>query len=575
MSARTEAPIAIGPDLSGGRILVVEDDAGHAEAIRRAFENVGLGANLRGVRTLAEFRQEEAAGSLDLALVDYKLPDGRAIEILTSPPEDGPFPVLVMTSFGNEQIAVEAMRSGAIDYVVKSPEAFAGMPRIVERALGQWRVLQEKKRTELRNRQLTRVYGLLSGINQAIVRIRNLEALLPEACRIAVEVGGFQAAWIGLFQPDSTKLLFSRQAGRSVVGLEDPGPGASTLETGKRTVCNDVRIDEAGALWREAAIRHDLLAWAALPLVVEGATIGSFCLFSGEPGLFDETEMELLDELAMDLSFAIETSRKEVARAKAEAEIERLNASLEERIRERTAQLESANRELESFSYSVSHDLRAPLRAIDGFSRLLAEESGNRLDEKARDRLGRIRDGVGRMGRLVDDLLSLAKLGRATVKPEPLDLGSLASEIDAELRAANPGRRVEFLTATGLVARADPSLAGILLRNLLGNAWKFTSKKPAARVEIGVEGTEAERVFFVRDDGAGFDTGLAFQLFEPFRRLHRTDEFEGSGIGLAIVRRIVQRHGGRAWIEGAEGRGATVRFTLPDPIDGPKEGVAR
>ena len=552
-------------------VLVVEDDPAHAEAIRRAFERSGAGAVLITVRTLDEFKRETAVDTPDLALLDLKLPDGRAIDVLTSPPEEGRFPVVVMTSFGNEQVAVEAMKAGALDYVVKSPEAFASMPRTVERALGHWRVLQERRNAQRRSRQMTRVYRLLSDINQAIVRVRDLDLLFPEACRIAVEEGGFRAAWIGLLEPGSARLSFSRQAGVVVVGPEDPGPAASTLETGRRVVCNDVRVDEAGTPWREAALRNDLLAWAALPLSVERAVVGSFCLYSSEPGIFDETEMALLDELAMDLSFAIETSRKESARAKAEAEVVRLNASLEAKVRERTAELEASNRELESFSYSVSHDLRAPLRAIDGFGHLLSEELGDRIGEKGQHLLDRILEGARKMGHLVDDLLSLSKLGRTTVNPECLDLGPLARAIDAELRAASPGRQVEFVVGSGLVATADPSLLGILLHNLLGNAWKFTSRRPGARIEIGVEDAPTEKVFYVRDDGAGFDMGLSFQLFEPFRRLHRTDEFEGTGIGLAIVRRIVQRHGGRVWIEGAVDRGATVRFTLPAPAGEPEK----
>ncbi|MBI5444102.1 MAG: GAF domain-containing protein, partial [Deltaproteobacteria bacterium] len=274
------------PDGAAFRLLIVEDDEGHAEAIRRAFEGCGSGASLSMGRTLADFRRAREAGSTDLALVDLNLPDGRAIEILSSPLEEGPFPVLVMTSFGNEQVAVEAMKAGAIDYVVKSPEAFAGMPRTVERARRQWRVLQEKRQVERRNRQLTRVYRLLSDINQAIVRVRDLEALFAEACRVAVETGGVQGAWIGLLDEGSTGLAFSRQSGNAAVDAMDPGPVWAAIAAGARSICNDVRVEGAAAPWREPALRCGVLSWAALPLVVEGAVVGAFCLYSAEAGTF-------------------------------------------------------------------------------------------------------------------------------------------------------------------------------------------------------------------------------------------------------------------------------------------------
>lgn len=247
----------------------------------------------------------------------------------------------------------------------------------------------------------------------------------------------------------------------------------------------------------------------------------------------------------------------------AENQILLLNTRLEQRVAERTARLEAANRELESFSYSVSHDLRSPLRGIDGFSRTLMEKHAGQLDERGQHYLGRIRAATRRMGRLIDDLLELARLGRGDLDRVSLDLSILAAGIITELRQANPDRRVEFVVAPALAARADPTLVRVALANLLGNAWKFTGKKAWARIELGVMRHDGEPVFFVRDDGAGFDMAYADKLFSPFQRLHGQKEFEGSGVGLATVQRIIHRHGGHIWAESQVGRGATFLFTLP------------
>ena len=250
-------------------------------------------------------------------------------------------------------------------------------------------------------------------------------------------------------------------------------------------------------------------------------------------------------------------------RKQAEQEIRKLNEELEQRVRERTAQLESAVRELEAFSYSVSHDLRAPLRAIDGFSHLLLEDYGNGLDDKAQSHLGRIRAATQRMGAIIDDLLRLSRVTRADLKPRHLSLSDMAEEIIGELRGEQAERAVRFTVSPGLEATADPNLMRIVLENLLRNAWKFTSKHPEAHIEFAGETRNGEKVFYVRDDGAGFDMTFVGKLFRAFERLHGAKEFEGTGIGLAIVQRIIQRHGGRLWAEGAIEKGATFFFTLP------------
>lgn len=254
---------------------------------------------------------------------------------------------------------------------------------------------------------------------------------------------------------------------------------------------------------------------------------------------------------------------------RAEERVRALNRTLEARVAARTRELERANRELEAFSYSVSHDLRAPLRSLEGFSRRLLERHAARLDDEGRDYLARIRAAAGRMDALIDALLQMAHLSRATLERRPLDLSAIAAQVEADLRQGEPGRRVEVRIHDGLAASGDPALVANLLQNLLGNAWKFTGGRADARIEVGRErradGTDA---FFVRDNGAGFAPEQAAKLFRPFQRLHAQEEFQGHGIGLASVRRIVERHGGEVWAEGRPGQGACFWFTLPDPPAG-------
>jgi signal transduction histidine kinase len=223
---------------------------------------------------------------------------------------------------------------------------------------------------------------------------------------------------------------------------------------------------------------------------------------------------------------------------------------------------ERVNRELESFSYTVSHDLRAPLRGIDGFSLALLEEYGAVLDETGRSYLNRVRAGTQRMGALIDDLLGLAKVSRADLRRGPVDLAAMVREVDAEIRQGEAGREVEMVVAPEATVLADPALLRVAVENLLRNAWKFTSKRERARIEFGVRDEGGPREFFVRDDGAGFDPAHAGKLFGAFQRLHAAQEFPGTGIGLATVQRIVSRHGGRVWAEGKVGAGATFYFAF-------------
>jgi len=563
----------------------------------------------------------------------------------------------------------------------------------------------ERREAERRIARLNRVYSVLSGINQTIVRTRDRQQLFEEACRIAVEKGSFRFAWIGLVDEATLLVKPAARYGHEEGYLEririsvaevpeGRGPTGTALREGRYFICNDIEHDPLMLPWQEEALKRGYRASGAFPIREEGRVIGALNLYASEPGFFDEEELYLLQELAADISLAMDSilheaqrdraeselraerdfisavldvagalvvvldpqgrivrfnraceeaagysfeevqgrrvwemllipeevepvkavfeslrsgqfpnkyenywvakdgSRRLIAwsntaipgpegsvryvigtgiditrRRQAEEEIWRLNADLERRVIERTARLEALNRELEAFSYSVSHDLRAPLRSIDGFSQSLLEDYAGRLDDTGRDYLCRVRAASQRMAQLIDDLLNLSRITRAEIYREEVDLSALARSIVAELQKSQPERPVEFTIAPGLAAEGDARLLRIALENLLNNAWKFTSKHPAARIEFGAMEQEGQTVYFIRDDGAGFDMAYADKLFGAFQRLHTASEFPGTGIGLATVQRIIHRHGGCVWARGEVERGATFYFTLTTKED--------
>jgi len=271
------------------------------------------------------------------------------------------------------------------------------------------------------------------------------------------------------------------------------------------------------------------------------------------PATPDMEEVATLVEAFNEMLFAIQ---------KRDAELLAARGTLERKVEERTAELEAANKELEAFSYSVSHDLRAPLRSVDGFAQALLEDYGDKLDDFGKQNLQRVRAAASRMGMLIDDLLKLSRVTRAEMRREKSDLSAIAKSIAQSLEEAEPERKVDFKIEDGLAADGDPRLLRVALENLLRNAWKYTSRHDHARIEFGRSKENGKSIFYVRDDGAGFDPRYADRLFGAFQRLHGVSEFPGTGIGLATVQRIIRRHGGEVWAEAEVEKGATFYFSV-------------
>lgn len=328
------------------------------------------------------------------------------------------------------------------------------------------------------------------------------------------------------------------------------------MQAGKVYVIEDVQALSPLPATIQTTQADGLRSYVRVPLVAQGELIGSLNLMADRPGAFSVEDVDVAREVADQLAVALQQARLH-------AQVQRYAAELEARVAERTARLMEINAELEAFASSVSHDLRAPLRSIDGFSQILLEDYADRLDAKGQDYLQRVRRATQHMGELIDALLMLSRVTQVELQCEPLDLSALAQTIAAELQQHEPARQVEFVIAEELQVSGDPRLLRVVLENLLGNAWKYTAKHAQARLEVGaISQPDGRLAYFVRDDGAGFDMAHADKLFRLFQRLHGPSEFAGTGVGLVTVQRIIHRHGGRVWAEAAVEQGTTVYFTL-------------
>jgi DNA-binding response OmpR family regulator len=525
------------PDETGDLVLVIDDSPSFCAALAEALEAAGYraaaaGSGEEGLRRAAELRP-------CALVVDGQLPGIDGAAVIRRVRLDAALrhlPCLLLTGSEDRGAELRALESGADAFARKEEDVAILLARLAA-------ILRNAAPPQAPQAPVSlHAPKKLLAVDDSETHLQALaERLRGEGYEVVPARSGEEALDLLAVEPVDCILLDVMMPG---LGGEETcrriKAAAATRDT--PIIMLTARDDRAAMLQGLAAGADDYIAKSADFEVLRARLLAQL-----RRRQFEDENRTLREELL----------RREMAAAEARAahELAATRAALVE-------ELERKNRELEAFSYSVSHDLRAPLRGIDGFSQALLEDYGAALPPPAQDYLRRVRAAAQRMGELIDDLLQLSRVGRAPLQRRRIDLSALARSVVAELRRAAPDRAVEVTIADGLVAEADPGLIRALLENLLGNAWKFTAKTDAAAIAFEAAEAAGETAFVVRDNGVGFDMAHADRLFAPFQRLHSEAEFPGTGIGLATVRRIVDRHGGRAWAEAAPGRGAAIFWTL-------------
>jgi signal transduction histidine kinase/FixJ family two-component response regulator len=529
------------------RVLHLEDNDIDALLVRNALQRANFAIEIERVSSPVQFRSSIRGCPFDVILTDNDVLGFSGKAAVEAARQSCPnTPVIVISGAADTQQVEAAMNAGATDYILKD-HLWQLVP-----ALRQIKVApdQEIDDTELRRRN-TALVRLVAAL-QDLSRARDVATIITVVCKAARELTGADAAAFML-----------REDEQCYCAGED---GVRSLWKGQRfpiTAC----ADGWAMLNRQPAVIEDVHADPRIPPDVYRSTFvkgllsvpidgsvpaGAIGSYWAQPHRAAQAEVEVLQALANSTAIAMENLQA--------------NAALEQRVRDRTLQLEAANRELDAFSYSVSHDLRAPLRGINFYTQMFVDGLSRR-DENAETFLAGITSLTRSMNDLIDNLMKLAKLSRVELVRDMVNLSAIAQEVIDHFRLQAPDRQTDVRIQQGLRVQGDAGLLQMVLESLLSNAWKFTARRNPTVIEFGrstqTDGTTM--AFFVRDNGAGFDMAYADRLFVPFQRLHSADEFGGVGIGLAIVQRIIHRHGGRVWAEAGLDSGATFFFTLPQP----------
>ncbi|PWU09733.1 MAG: histidine kinase [Verrucomicrobia bacterium] len=526
------------------RILHLEDSPTDAFLLKRALTASGIEAEVALAQNQAQFSAALEGEPFDVILADGSLPGFTGFEALEEVKKRCPDTPFVCVSGTGEERQVKALLSaGASDFVTKDNDRH--LIATIGRVIAAKRYQTELLRLVRHNKAMTRLVAAVQQLSLA----RDLNGIMSVVRTTARELTGADGA------------TFVLRDGEFCYYAEEDA--IAPLWKGQRFPLSAC-ISGWAMLNRQPAIIPDIYADPRVPVQAYRPTfvkslvmvpirteapigaIGNYWAVQRKPA---PEEVELLQALANTTAVAMENVQ--------------VYAELEERVRKRTAELEAANRELDSFSYAVAHDLGAPLRTMRGFTGILFHDYGPKLDPAAKELMDTITGAGKQMSDLIADLLQLSKVSKAPIQKRNVRLDDLARQIIAHLRVDDPKREVDAQVGEGLEAQGDPGLLRNVLENLLSNAWKYTSKTAGARIEFGaVSGPDGTLVFHVKDNGAGFDMKHADSLFRPFHRLHTQTEFPGTGVGLATVQRIIQRHGGKIWAQSEEGKGASFYFTL-------------
>ena len=648
------------------KILLIEDNPGDARLIQELLKETGSQYDINITEKLELGLSLLAVNKVDVVLLDMNLPDSRGLETLIRVVSQFPhIPIVLMTSVDDTELAAQAVRLGAQDYLVKGQVDGELLRRSlvysIERKQAEETILKAKEEWEStfnsdpdlivildpRHRVLRAnkamadrlgvtpekcvglyCYEVVHGLPSApdfcphslscqdgkehVIEVHeprlggdflvsttpmcNKQDNIIGSVHVARDITNLKRAEkalkvnnerLEILSEANSLLLSSEEPERMVQRIAskvmehlncdcffnfivDEGAGKLRLnayagipeETAKgiawinygeaicgcaardgcRIVSEDVQHngDVRAALVRSFGVQ----AYAAHPLTIGVKTIGTLSFGTRSRAHFREDELEMMKTIAGQVSIAMERKL------------------YEEDLKRYATELESTNKELEAFSYSVSHDLRAPLRTIEGFSQAVMEEYSSKLDENGKDYLARVRHASVLMNSLIDAMLKLSRISQAEMQVEKVNLSEMVREVLEEVSSSQPERKAQYKIASGVVAQGDRALLQILVRNLVENAWKFTARSPEAIIEFGVKEKDGQKAYYIRDNGAGFEMKYAGKLFQAFQRLHSSQEYPGTGIGLATVQRIINRHGGRVWAEGEQGKGATFYFTL-------------
>ncbi|MCX7594359.1 MAG: ATP-binding protein [Fischerella sp.] len=535
------------------RILLIEDNPNDAERIQLMLANNGWECEILLAKTHSEYLAALNRGGFDLILSDSSRPgfSGQvALETAQQKCPGVPF-ILVSTTFNDRKAAVYLER-GALDYIGKN-QLWRLVPAVRRAVTGGMTQQQSQSSLERHNQAMKQLVKVVQELSLAH-SLDEITAIVRVAAR---ELTGADGATFVLREGDMCYYAEENAIQPLWKGKRFPIDvciGGWCMQHKQQVIIEDVYGDER--IPYEAYYPTFIKSLVMVPIRKE-APIGAIGNYWATPHQPTSEEVELIQALADTTSVAMENVQ--------------VYNELEQRVRDRTAELEAANQELEAFAYTLSHDLRSPLGAIEGYSMLLLNEYGSQLDDRARLYLNRMCLAAERMNAQIEHMLSIHQISRAEIQPQKVNLSNIAQEILAHLKSSEPHRQVETTIEEGLTAYGDPVLLRVVLENLLSNAWKYTSQRQNAQIEFGaMPKSNSSPTFYVRDNGVGFNMTQAQKLFHPFQRMHSQTEFPGTGVGLASVQRIIQKHGGHIWAEAAVDRGATFYFTLLE--EGVQEG---